>query len=137
MSQVEHLIPTTLSSEEHQFDILYSAPRLTLSAGSSSSNNAFHISLVTPGKGGPTTLHSFNPAMTYSIFGENETIFGYQGLKINLRYNACDMYPGLQITYNRKYKTVGEVEATDLKAVLESYLPKRISSFHAARNYVG
>ncbi len=65
--------------------------------------------------------------MTYSIFGENESIFGYQGLKIDLRYNACDMYPRLQITYNKKYKTVGEVEATDLKAILEPYLPKRIS----------
>ena len=62
--------------------------------------------------------------MTYSIFGEEETIFGYQGLKINLRYNACDMRPGLQIMYTKKFKTVGETRPTDLKEVLEPYLPK-------------
>jgi histone acetyltransferase 1 len=62
--------------------------------------------------------------MTYSIFGEEETIFGYQGLKINLRYNACDMRPGLQIVYTKKFKTVGETSPTDVKEVLEPYLPK-------------
>jgi histone acetyltransferase 1 len=62
--------------------------------------------------------------MTYQIFGEEESIFGYQGLKINLRYNACDMRPGLQITYGKKFKTIGETEPTDLKATMEEYLPK-------------
>ncbi len=62
--------------------------------------------------------------MSYSIFGDEESIFGYQGLKINLRYNACDMRPGLQITYNKKFKQVGETGPTDLKAILEPYLPK-------------
>jgi len=62
--------------------------------------------------------------MTYSIFGDEETIFGYQGLKINLRYNACDMRPGVQILYTKKFKTLGETSATDLKSVLEPYLPK-------------
>ena len=62
--------------------------------------------------------------MTYSIFGDEERIFGYQGLKINLRYNACDMRPGLQISYKKKFKAVGETHPTDLKEVLEPYLPK-------------
>ncbi|KAG0647714.1 Histone acetyltransferase type B catalytic subunit [Hyphodiscus hymeniophilus] len=91
---------------------------------STDSNNAINISLVVPGEGGLKTLHSFNPKMTYSIFGEAEKIFGYQGLKINLRYNACDMRPGLQIMYTKKFKTVGETSPTDLKEILEPYLPK-------------
>ena len=62
--------------------------------------------------------------MTYSIFGDEETIFGYQGLKLNLRYNACDMRPGVQIMYTKRFKTLGETSATDLKSVLEPYLPK-------------
>ena len=62
--------------------------------------------------------------MTYSIFGEEEQIFGYKGLKINLRFNAHDMRPNLQILYNRKFKAVGETEATDVKATLEDFLPK-------------
>jgi histone acetyltransferase 1 len=89
------------------------------------------MSLVTPGVGGPRTLHTFNPKMTYSIFGDEETIFGYQGLKINLRYNACDMRPGLQIIYSKKFKTVGETAAADLKAILEQYIPKSTAFLHS------
>ncbi|KAI9649506.1 histone acetyltransferase 1 [Ciborinia camelliae] len=91
---------------------------------SADSNDAIHISLVTPSTGGTTSLHTFNPKFTYPIFGDEESIFGYQGLKINLKYNACDMRPGLQITYNKKFKAVGDIEPTDLKAALEPFLPK-------------
>ncbi|KAB8301573.1 hypothetical protein EYC80_003417 [Monilinia laxa] len=91
---------------------------------SADSNDAIHISLVTPSVGGTTSIHTFNPKFTYSIFGDEESIFGYQGLKINLKYNVCDMRPGLQITYNKKFKPVGDIEPTDLKAVLEPFLPK-------------
>lgn len=92
--------------------------------GSSNSNDAVHISLVAPAEGGTKAIHTFNPKFTYPIFGDEERIFGYQGLKINLRYNACDMRPGLQISYTKKFKTVGETSPTDLKAVLEPFLPK-------------
>lgn len=34
------------------------------------------------------------------------------------------MRPGLQITYDKKFKPVGETSATDIKAVLEDFLPK-------------
>jgi histone acetyltransferase 1 len=99
--------------------------KLTLDfAGSANSNNAVNISLVTPGESGIKTLHTFNPKMTYSIFGDEETIFGYQGLKVNLRYNACDMRPGVQIVYTKRFKTIGETSPTDLRSVLEPYLPK-------------
>ncbi|KAK6606083.1 histone acetyl transferase HAT1 [Botrytis cinerea] len=91
---------------------------------SSDSNEAIYISLVTPGAEGITSLHTFNPKFTYPIFGDEESIFGYQGLRINLKYNACDMRPGLQITYNKKFKAVGDIEPTDLKATLEPFLPK-------------
>ena len=92
--------------------------------GSTDSNRAVNISLVTAGVAGLNTLHTFNPKFTYPIFGEEERIFGYQGLKINLRYNACDMRPSLQITYNKKFKPVGETSATDLKPILEEFLPQ-------------
>jgi histone acetyltransferase 1 len=81
------------------------------------------ISLVTPNEGAPKTIASFHPKFTYSIFGDEESIFGYQGLKIHLRFNACDMRPGLTISYNKKFKTVGETAPTDIKPLLEEYLP--------------
>jgi len=62
--------------------------------------------------------------MSHALFGDDERIFGYQGLKLNLKFNACDMRPGLQILYSKKFKPVGDTEATDLKAVFEDFLPK-------------
>jgi hypothetical protein len=115
---------STVSACQRQTNVVRLAPSKLTLIGSTESNDAVNISLVTPSDGGIKTLHSFNPKMTYSIFGDEETIFGYQGLKINLRYNACDMRPGLQITYTKKFKTVGETSPTDLKEVLEPYLPK-------------
>lgn len=100
--------------------------------GSADSNHAVHISLVVPSAGGPRALHTFNPAMTYSVFGEDERIFGYQGLKINLRFNASDMRPGLQIQYTKRFKQIGETAPTDLKELLEPYLSK--STYILARN---
>ncbi|CAG8958006.1 hypothetical protein HYFRA_00000349 [Hymenoscyphus fraxineus] len=99
---------------------------------STGSNQAVNIHLVSPTK----TLHNFHPKFTYSIFGDEETIFGYQGLNINLKYHACDMRPLLQVNYNKKFKAVGETEPTDLKAILEGFLPKtafeKTSDFQAA-----
>ena len=34
------------------------------------------------------------------------------------------MRPVLQITYNKKFKPVGDIEPTDLKPILEEFLPK-------------
>ncbi|KAG9237136.1 acyl-CoA N-acyltransferase [Amylocarpus encephaloides] len=99
---------------------------------SADSNEATHISLATPGH----VLHTFNPKFTYPIFGEEERIFGYQGLKINLKYHASDMRPVLQVTYNKKFKAVGDTEPTDLKKILEDFLPKtafeKTTDFEAA-----
>jgi len=100
----------------------------TVLLGSTNANTATTISLVSPNydSGAHTvqTLHSFDPLVTYAIFGEEETIFGYKGLKINLKYGATDMRPGLQISYTKKFKTVGETEAQDLKTVFEDFMPK-------------
>ncbi|PQE19091.1 histone acetyltransferase type b catalytic subunit protein [Rutstroemia sp. NJR-2017a BBW] len=91
---------------------------------SADANEALQISLVTPGANGTTSLHTFHPRFTYPIFGDEESIFGYQALNINLKFNASDMRPGLQITYNKKFKAVGDVEPADLKEILEPFLPK-------------
>jgi histone acetyltransferase 1 len=45
------------------------------------------------------------------------------------------MRPGLQINYDKKFKPVGETSATDIKAVLEEFLPKsERTDFHRASN---
>ena len=70
------------------------------------------------------SLYSFHPKFTYPIFGDEEQIFGYKDLKINLRYNISDMRPNLSISYNKKTKPIGDEEPLDIKAVLEDFLPK-------------
>ncbi|KAL1893158.1 histone acetyltransferase 1 [Sporothrix stenoceras] len=87
----------------------------------SNANEALEISLVQPGPTGLRSIASFNPKFTYSIFGDEETIIGYQGLKISLRFNASDMRPNLHVSSSKKLKT-GEIEPTDIQTVLKGYL---------------
>lgn len=67
------------------------------------------------------SIASFNPKFTYSIFGDEEAIVGYQGLKISLRFNASDMRPNLHVSSSKKLKA-GEIEPTDIQTVLKGYL---------------
>lgn len=75
------------------------------------------------GETSPKTLSSFHPQFTYPIFGEEERIFGYQGLEIHLRLAAHDAYPNIEISYDKKFKAVGETTATDIGEVLKDWVP--------------
>ena len=71
----------------------------------------------------PKPLSTFHPQFTYSIFGDEEQIFGYQGLEIKLCFAAHDLYPNVSISYDDKFKPVGDTSATDILEVLKEYLP--------------
>ena len=95
--------------------------------GTTNSNDAFTISLLRPQPQGLTALASFNPRFTYSIFGDDETIYGYQNLRINLQYRANDMRPNLQVSYAKKLSTAAaKTDVPDVRAVLQDggHLPK-------------
>ena len=94
--------------------------------GSSNANEALRISFVQAGEGSPKPLSTFHPQWTYPIFGEEERIFGYQGLNLNLRFAAHDLRPNLEISYDKRFKTVGETKATDLQETLQGWLPEGI-----------
>lgn len=96
---------------------------LTSISGSTDSTDAVNISLVIPTPGGAKAIASFKPQFTYSLFGEQESIFGYKGLKINIAYNACDMRPNVNVSWEKKYKQLGETEALDIMPILEEFLP--------------
>lgn len=88
-------------------------------------NDAITVSLVAKSEQGPPkTIASFHPTWTYPIVGDSETIYGYKGLKINLRYNASDMRPHLS---HSSAKRVPEDEACaevdDVNDLLDPYLP--------------
>ncbi|KAI0400961.1 histone acetyltransferase type B catalytic subunit [Xylaria palmicola] len=86
-------------------------------------NEAITISLVRPSGSAIEKISSFNPKLTYSIFGEDERIFGYKGLKVNLQYDARNLRPHLSVSSTKKFKSVGEVEALDVREVLKEFLP--------------
>ena len=86
---------------------------------SSNSTEIFELSLYR----GNRLEATFEPEFTYPIFGEDEAIFGYQGLKISLAFAAHNLKPHLEITYDRKFPDQGEVKATDVRGALEDFLP--------------
>lgn len=87
------------------------------------------MSLVAPSKSGFQLLGTFYPKFTYPIFGDEEKIFGYKDLKINLRFRANDMRPHLKITHSKKFKPLGDAEPTDVAGILDEggHLPKGMS----------
>ncbi|KAL9125748.1 MAG: hypothetical protein Q9217_005095 [Psora testacea] len=102
-------------------------------AWSTNANEAIVISVVQAGESVPKTLSTFHPQFTYPIFGEEERIFGYQGLHINLRFAAHDLRPHFEISYDKKFKAVGDTKATDLLETLKPWTTEesfqRTSSF--------
>jgi len=87
--------------------------------GSTNSTEAFEISLWR----GDEVEHEMAPEFTYPIFGEDEAIFGYQGLSISLSFAAHNLTPHLSITYDKKFPDQGEVKASDVKEALKDFLP--------------
>ena len=86
---------------------------------STNSTECFTIDI----KGDGTTAATFQPEFTYPIFGEEEAIFGYQGLSINLAFAAHNLRPHLSIKYKSKFTAQGEVRPTDILELLRDFLP--------------
>jgi len=55
--------------------------------------------------------------------GEAEQVFGYKGLDINLKFAAHDLRPHVDISYSKKFPTVGTTSALDLNKTLKPFLP--------------
>ncbi|MCJ1344250.1 histone acetyltransferase 1 [Peltigera leucophlebia] len=90
---------------------------------SSDSNQAVEISIVQAGQESPKTLSTFHPKFTYPIFGDQESIFGYQGLRIVIRFAAHDLRSNIQITHDKRFEAVGDTKATDIEETLKDWIP--------------
>ena len=44
----------------------------------------------------------FKPTLTHQVFREDETIHGYQNLKIHIHFHASSLQPFVEITYDVK-----------------------------------
>jgi histone acetyltransferase 1 len=93
-------------------------------SGSCDANDALHITVIQPGEQKPKTLYAFHPRFTYPIFGDDERIFGYQGLIIRLRFAAHDLRSHVHISYDDKFKEIGDTVALDLNKTLKDWIPE-------------
>lgn len=97
--------------------------RFDHSAGSGSSNATKSIEIsLHQGGDSPHSLSTFHPQFTYPIFGEEERIFGYKDLRVRLRFAAHDLYPNLEVNYDKKFKPVGDTKATDIGETFKEWL---------------
>ncbi|KXT12352.1 hypothetical protein AC579_573 [Pseudocercospora musae] len=87
---------------------------------SSNSNECFNIALV---RGDGHKIATFQPEFTCAIFGDEEAIFGYQDLDINLSFRAHDLKPKLDISYGNIFPAQGDVRPTNIKEALIDFLP--------------
>lgn len=96
-----------------------------MTIGSVKADDVFTISLVTKTEeGSPKTIASFQPKWTDTIFEDEGRIYGYKGLKINLRFNASDMRPHFSHSKSQTVPLdVAENDVTDIKEVIEPFLP--------------
>lgn len=88
---------------------------------STNSNECLTIQIV---RSDGSVITSFTPEFTYPIFGDEEAIFGYQGLKITLSFSSHNLIPHLSIEYDKKFKQQGEVKATDIEQLFRDFLPE-------------
>lgn len=72
---------------------------------------------------------SFKPEMSHQVFGDSETIFGYQDLKVKLYYSAGLLETYLGMTYSEKVnKLTYDVEADEVLSKVASKLAPKIHS---------
>ncbi|KAF5331153.1 hypothetical protein D9619_006050 [Psilocybe cf. subviscida] len=93
------------------------------------SNEALSLSLVRASEdkevlGDEENYEGFNPTFTYPIFGEEEKIYGYRDLSIDLRFASGSLQQYLSVSFSEKLpstSTVDDVEGTLKKFIPEGY----------------
>ncbi|KAI7862154.1 acyl-CoA N-acyltransferase [Spinellus fusiger] len=74
---------------------------------------------------------AFAPNFTYPIFGEQESVFGYKGLRIKIHFASGSMQPFLRVEYADKYKghtgnELGGLKPAAIEATLRKYMSNDI-----------
>ncbi|KAF9228710.1 histone acetyltransferase type B catalytic subunit [Gyrodon lividus] len=90
------------------------------------SNEALVLSLVRAREdkqvlGDTESYEGFKPTFTYPIYGEDEKIYGYQDLVINLRFASGSLAPFLSVHYAEKLVASSTVD--DVEGVLKQFIP--------------
>ncbi|KZT70215.1 acyl-CoA N-acyltransferase [Daedalea quercina L-15889] len=89
-------------------------------------NEAFHLSLVRAAadKASLTTrehYEGFNPNFTYPLFGEDEKIYGYRNLRIDLKFASGSLAQYLNISYSDKLPVSSALD--DIEGTVSKFIP--------------
>ncbi|TFY66469.1 hypothetical protein EVG20_g4608 [Dentipellis fragilis] len=68
------------------------------------------------------TFRSFRPTFTYPIYGEEEKIYGYKDLVIDLRFASGSLKQYLDVRYSASLPSSSTVD--DVRGTLEKFIPK-------------
>ncbi|TPX64464.1 hypothetical protein SpCBS45565_g05839 [Spizellomyces sp. 'palustris'] len=68
-------------------------------------------------------IDTFHPEFTYPVFGMEETINGYQNLKIKLYYAAGSLATYVGISYDNRRESNGSQQPDDIMALLSEKIP--------------
>lgn len=70
------------------------------------------------------TVEAYRPEFAYQHFGQNETIFGYSGLSLEVVYSSASMYIFPQITFEKDISTVRkDIKPDNIIEKLREQLP--------------
>ncbi|OJA07596.1 hypothetical protein AZE42_06279 [Rhizopogon vesiculosus] len=89
-------------------------------------NDALTLSLVRAKEdkqvlGDEETYEEFHPAFTYPIYGEDEKIYGYQDLVIDLRFASGSLAQYLSVRYAEKLDASTTVD--NVEGILKEFIP--------------
>lgn len=90
--------------------------------------NVINIKLIRSENDFDSEKTAFHPEYTHQIFGENENIFGYQGLQVRLYYTAARLVSYLGFDYEEKISR--ETTGLDPDNVLKTIADKLEGQFH-------
>lgn len=93
-------------------------------------NDAIVMKLVRNVKDLEGLENGFHPEFTHQIFGENENIFGYSGLKIKMFYTSSNMERFMAIEYEEKVdtKVSNGVEPDNILDQIKNQIPGDFTS---------
>ncbi|KAF8968343.1 acyl-CoA N-acyltransferase [Flammula alnicola] len=97
-----------------------------MSDWTSDANESLSISLVRSQKdkealGDDELYEGFNPTFTYPIYGEDEKIYGYRDLVIDLRFASGSLEQFLSVNYSEKLPSTSTVD--DVEGILGRFIP--------------
>lgn len=87
-------------------------------------NKAIRLKLVRFSEDLEDETTSFNPLYSHQVFGDEESVFGYKELEIQLYYTTCSLTTFFNIKYARKVvEKYDNVEVDNIENKLLEYIP--------------